>query len=161
MIFVYGVVVGPGGTNICRVAGQTFPLLLLLNFLDVFPAQAPLETLVTERFRTEVTEIDLPTLAAPPKIISISGTGDYHYIFITEISIIKNIKGDLELSSSVFGSGNPRHRSRLRLRQIGSEPAQYTNIFHFEFLKKELLMQVFMDHIYRYKLLGTLLSHIL
>ena len=69
MIFVYGVVVGPGGTNICRVAGQTFPLLLLLNFLDVFPAQAPLETLVTERFRTEVTEIDLPTLAAPPKIM--------------------------------------------------------------------------------------------
>ena len=50
--------------------------------------------------------------------------------------------------------------------QIGSAPgnkrrlhvavAPYANIFHFEFLKSEILMQVFLDHIYSCKLLLTL-----
>ena len=50
------------------------------------------------------------------------------------------------------GSGSLRYRSRLRLRpnsvvygssQKKAAPAPYTNNFHFELLKSELLMQVF------------------
>ena len=41
---------------------------------------------------------------------------------------------------------------RLRLQ---AAPAPYTNIVHFDLLKSELIMQVFLDHIYRYKLLSS------
>ena len=48
----------------------------------------------------------------------------------------------------VGGSGSPRSRSRLRHRPNWVQakkaaPAPYTNIFHFELFKSELLMQGF------------------
>ena len=41
-------------------------------------------------------------------------------------------------------------------RRLQAAPAPCTKIFHFELLKSELLMQVFFDHIYRFKLLLSL-----
>ena len=53
-------------------------------------------------------------------------------------------------SDQIGSAPAPGKKRRLRLHSL--------KIFHFELLKSELLMQVFLDHIYRYKLL---LSHAL
>ena len=59
----------------------------------------------------------------------------------------------------------PTELGRLRLQAIkgGSRPqadlAPYTNSCPFELLKSELLIEVFLDHIYRYKLLFGQVCH--
>ena len=53
-------------SEIGRVTDQTFPLLVLLHRLQIFPAQVPPDALVTESVGTEVAEIDLSSLGTPP-----------------------------------------------------------------------------------------------
>ena len=66
MVLMYGVVVSSGLPDIGWVAGQAFPLVLLLDLLDVLPAQVPLKTLIAKCFWAEIAEIDLSALATPP-----------------------------------------------------------------------------------------------
>ena len=66
MIFEYCPVDGSLVSEIGRVTDQTFPLLVLLHRLQIFPAQVPPDALVTESMGTEVAQIDLSSLRAPP-----------------------------------------------------------------------------------------------
>ena len=53
---------GPLVSEIGRVTDQTFPLLVLLDRLKIFPAQVPSNALVTESMGTEVAEVYLSSL---------------------------------------------------------------------------------------------------
>ena len=66
VIFEYGPVDGSLVSEIRGVTDQTFPLLVLLNRLQIFPAQVPPDALVTESMGTEVAEIYLSSLGTPP-----------------------------------------------------------------------------------------------
>ena len=57
---------GPLVSEIGRVTDQTFPLLVILHHLEILPAEVPADALATEGVGTEVTEVDLTPLRAPP-----------------------------------------------------------------------------------------------
>ena len=68
VIFEYCPVNGSLVSEIGRVTDQTFPLLVLLHRLQIFPAQVPPDALVTESVGTEVAEVDLSSLGTPPAV---------------------------------------------------------------------------------------------
>ena len=66
MVLQYRPVDGSVLTDIGRVTDQTFPLLVILHHLEILPAEVPADALATEGVGTEVTEVDLTPLRAPP-----------------------------------------------------------------------------------------------
>ena len=57
--------------EITGVTNQTFPLLIVLHLLEIFPPKIPSEALATKGMGAEVTQINLASFRTPPKNIII------------------------------------------------------------------------------------------